>query len=132
MLTSNIKFKNFNISKFKNLKNFKKEKWFKKIRLLESLNPNYKYSFNYQNWYPSVEKESKNTVENVGLFELSPFSKYEIKGEKAYEELQRLCTANIKNEIGKCTYTNMLNENAGIETDLTVVCLDKNYFRIIS
>ena len=26
----------------------------------------------------------------------------------------------------------MLNENAGIETDLTVVCLDKNYFRIIS
>ncbi len=95
-------------------------------------NPNYKYSFNYQNWYPSVEKESKNTVENVGLFELSPFSKYEIKGEKAYEELQRLCTANIKNEIGKCTYTNMLNENAGIETDLTVVCLDKNYFRIIS
>ena len=54
---------------------------------------------------PSVEHESKNTVENVGLFELSPFSKYEIKGEKAYEELQRLCTANIKNEIGKCTYT---------------------------
>ena len=26
----------------------------------------------------------------------------------------------------------MLNEGAGIETDLTVVCLDKNYFRIIS
>jgi 4-methylaminobutanoate oxidase (formaldehyde-forming) len=92
----------------------------------------YEYSFNYQNWYPSVEHECKNTIENVGLFELSPFSKYEIKGEKAYEELQRLCTANIKNEIGKCTYTHMLNEGAGIETDLTVVCLKKDYFRIIS
>jgi glycine cleavage system aminomethyltransferase T len=68
----------------------------------------------------------------LDLFELSPFSKYEIKGEKAYEELQRLCTANIKNEIGKCTYTHMLNEGAGIETDLTVVCIDKNHFRIIS
>ena len=44
MLTSNIKFKNFNISKFKNLKNFKNEKWFKKIRLLDSLKLNYKYS----------------------------------------------------------------------------------------
>jgi len=43
-----------------------------------------------------------------------------------------LCTANIKNEIGKCTYTHMLNEGAGIETDLTVVCLEKNHFRIIS
>ena len=94
--------------------------------------PKYEYSFNYQNWYPSVEQECKNTVENVGLFELSPFSKYEIKGEKAYSELQRLCTANIKNEIGKCTYTHMLNEGAGIETDLTVVCINKNHFRIIS
>jgi 4-methylaminobutanoate oxidase (formaldehyde-forming) len=92
----------------------------------------YEYSFNNQIWYPSVEHECKNTIENVGLFELSPFSKYEIKGEKAYEELQRLCTANIKNEIGKCTYTHMLNEGAGIETDLTVVCLKKDHFRIIS
>jgi 4-methylaminobutanoate oxidase (formaldehyde-forming) len=94
--------------------------------------PNYQYSFNHQNWYPSVEQECKNTTENVGLFELTPFSKYEIRGVKAYEELQRLCTANIKNEIGKCTYTHMLNEGGGIETDLTVVCIDKNHFRIIS
>jgi 4-methylaminobutanoate oxidase (formaldehyde-forming) len=99
---------------------------------LDGTKPEYQYSFNQQNWYPSAEYECKNTTQNVGLFELSPFSKYEIKGEKAYEELQRLCTANIKNEIGKCTYTHMLNEGAGIETDLTVVCLDKNYFRIIS
>ena len=92
----------------------------------------YQYSFNEQNWYPSVKFECKNTIENVGLFELSPFSKYEIKGVKAHEELQRLCTANIKNEIGKCTYTHMLNKAGGIETDLTVVCIDKNHFRIIS
>ncbi len=45
MLTSNIKFKNFNISKIKNLKNFKNEKWFKKIKLFESLNLSYKYSY---------------------------------------------------------------------------------------
>ena len=99
---------------------------------LDSVKPEYEYSFNYQNWYPSVEHECKNTIKNVGLFELSPFSKYEIKGDKTYEELQRLCTANIKNEIGKCTYTHMLNQGAGIETDLTVVCLKKNHFRIIS
>ena len=99
---------------------------------LDGIKPEYDYSFNYQNWYPSVEHESKNTIKNVGLFELSPFSKYEIKGESAYEELQRLCTANIKDDIGKCTYTHMLNEGGGIETDLTVVCINKNHFRIIS
>jgi glycine cleavage system aminomethyltransferase T/glycine/D-amino acid oxidase-like deaminating enzyme len=107
---------------------YERPMWF----ALNGSKPEYNYSYNYQNWYPSAEYECKNTVENVGLFELSPFSKYEIKGEKAYEELQRLCTANIKNEIGKCTYTHMLNEGAGIETDLTVVCIDKNHFRIIS
>ncbi len=26
----------------------------------------------------------------------------------------------------------MLNEDGGIETDVTVVCIDKNYFRIVS
>ncbi len=90
----------------------------------------YEYSYNYQNWYPSAEFETKNTRENIGLFELTPFAKYDLKGETVHEELQKICTANIKKEIGKCTYTQMLNEDGGIETDLTTVCLAENNFRI--
>ena len=92
----------------------------------------YEYSYNYQNWYPSAEFETKNARQNIGLFELTPFSKYDLKGETVHEELQKICTANIKKEIGKCTYTQMLNEDGGIETDLTVVCLGENNFRIIT
>ncbi len=92
----------------------------------------YIYSYNYQNWYPSAEFETKNTRENIGLFELTPFSKYDLEGETVHQELQKICTANIKNEIGKCTYTQMLNEDAGIETDLTVVCLKNDKYRIIT
>ena len=91
----------------------------------------YDYSYNFQNWYPSAEFETKNTVQNVGLYELTPFSKFELKGEKVYEELQKICTANIKKEIGRCTYTQMLNSDGGIETDLTAVCLSDNHYRII-
>ncbi len=91
----------------------------------------YDYSYNFQNWYPSAEFETKNTVTNVGLYELTPFSKFELKGENLYQELQKICTANIKNEFGKCTYTQMLNSDAGIETDLTVICLGENHYRII-
>lgn len=94
--------------------------------------PEFEYSYNYQNWYPSVEYETKNTRENVGLFDLTAFSKYELKGEDSHIELQKICTANIKNEIGKTTYTQMLNNDGGIEADLTVVCLDKGYFRIVT
>ncbi len=92
----------------------------------------YNYSYNYQNWYPSVEHETNNTIQNVGLFDLTPFSKFELKSDKAHIELQKICTSNIKNEVGKCTYTHMLNKDGGIETDLTVVCISKNHFRIIS
>jgi len=91
-----------------------------------------KYSYNFQNWYPAVEHETKNARKNVGLFDLTAFSKYDLRGEKTHSELQKICTANIKNEIGKTTYTQMLNEDGGIETDLTVVCMDNNYFRIIT
>ena len=39
------------------------------------------------------------------------FQNMKLKVKKLMKNLQRLCTANIKNEIGKCTYTpHMLNE----------------------
>ena len=92
----------------------------------------YEYSYNFQNWYPSVEYETNNTLKNVGLYDLTPFSKFEIKSKKAHQELQKICTSNVKNTVGECTYTHMLNKDGGIEIDLTIVCLDKDYFRIIS
>ena len=45
MLTSKINFKNFKIEKLNKIKNFKNEIWFKKIKFLDSLKPNYKYSY---------------------------------------------------------------------------------------
>ena len=48
---------------------------------------------------------------------------------KIYKEFVRQI---LKMKSGKCTYTHMLNEDGGIETDLTVVCINKNHFRIIS
>ena len=79
-----------------------------------------------------VEYETVNTRKNIGLFDLTPFAKFELSGEKTHSSLQYICANNIKNEIGKITYTQMLNEDGGIEADLTVACLDQNHFRIIS
>ena len=107
---------------------YERPMWFK----LNGSGSEYKYSYGYQNWYPAVDYETKNTKKNVGLFDLSPFSKFDLKGENSHEELQKICTANIKDIPGKTTYTQILNEDGGIEIDLTVVCLNKNYFRIIS
>ena len=107
---------------------FERPMWYS----LNGKEPKYEYSFNYQNWYPSAKHETLNARKNVGLFDFSTFSKFDLKGKKTHQELQKLCTANIKNEIGKTTYTHILNEDGGIETDLTVVCMDKNFFRVVS
>ncbi len=56
MLTSNIKFKNFNISNLNKPRNFINETWFKKIKLFDSLKSNYKYSYS--------KKQIKNIKKN--------------------------------------------------------------------
>ena len=107
---------------------FERPMWYS----LNDKEPKYEYNFGYQNWYPSAEFETKNARKNVGLFDFSSFSKFDLRGEKTHQELQKICTANIKNDIGKTTYTHMLNEDGGIETDLTVTCMNKDHFRIVS
>ncbi len=107
---------------------YERPMWF----ALNGKDPQYEYSYNYQNWYPSAEFETTNTRKNIGLFDLTPFAKFELKGNMAHDSLQRICTANIKNEKGKTTYTQILNKDGGIEADLTIACLEKDYFRIVS
>ena len=55
-----------------------------------------------------------------------------IEGEAAYSSLQYLCSNDIKNNDGTITYTQMLNSKGGIEADLSVTCISKNKFRIIT
>ena len=107
---------------------YERPMWF----ALKGQKAEFEYSYNYQNWYPAVEFETNNTRKNVGLFDLTAFSKYDLKGENVHEELQKICTANVKDQVGKTTYTQLLNRDGGIEADLTVVCIEKNYFRVIT
>ncbi len=99
---------------------------------LNGKNAEYKYSYGYQNWYDAAKYETINARKHVALFELSPFAKFELSGEKTHSSLQYICANNIKNEVGSITYTQMLNSRGGIEADLTVTCIHKNKFRIVT
>ena len=92
----------------------------------------YEYSYGYQNWYDSAKYETVNARKNVAFFDLTTFAKFEIEGEESLSSLQYLCSNNIKNIPGSTTYTQMLNDNGGIEADLTVTCISGNKFRIIT
>ncbi len=98
----------------------------------KGVEPVYEYKFGKQNWFDYSAKEHHATRENVAFYDLSTFSKYLVQGKDACTELQRICTANIDVEIGKLVYTHWLNEEGGIEADLTVSRISQNEFQITS
>ena len=111
---------------FGQMAGYERPMWFSRNK-----KPIYKYSYGAQNWYQSAKRECNNTRNNLGFFDLTPFVKFDLSGKYAHEQLQYLSANNIKNIEGRTTYTQMLNPSGGIEADLTVSCLKKNYFRII-
>ncbi len=107
---------------------FESPMWF----AIDGDKPEFEYSFGYQNWYKSAKHETLSTRKDVGFFELTPFAKFQIEGKTTYSSLQYLCANNIKKEPGSITYTQMLNINGGIETDLSVSCISENIFRVVT
>ncbi|MTI10043.1 GcvT family protein [Curvivirga aplysinae] len=90
------------------------------------------YSYGRQNWWKYVDAECKNMMENVALFDQSPFPKFLLQGKDSCAVLNRIMCNNVDTEIGKTLYTQMLNEDGGIEADVTVIRLDTNEFMIVT
>ena len=59
----------------------------------------------------------------VGLFDQSSFAKFLVRGPDAESVLQRICANDVGGAPGRVVYTQWLNEQGGIEADLTVTRL---------
>jgi glycine cleavage system aminomethyltransferase T/glycine/D-amino acid oxidase-like deaminating enzyme len=85
-----------------------------------------------KNWSTAIVTESLATREKLGIFDESSFSKIEISGSGAGAYLETLCSNNVNKGKGSVTYTQMLNDHGGIESDVTITQVDENSFRMIS
>ena len=85
-----------------------------------------------QHWSPAIGAEHRATRESVAMFDESSFAKMEIAGPDAAAALERLCDNRVAREVGKVTYTQMLNRRGGIECDFTVARLDEDLFQIVT
>ncbi len=59
--------------------------------------------------------------ESVGLFDITTLRRIEVTGDGALEFLERLTTGNLRKKPGSITYCLILNEKAGILSDITVM-----------
>ncbi|MDO8884550.1 FAD-dependent oxidoreductase, partial [Pseudotabrizicola sp.] len=90
------------------------------------------YSMGRQNWFDHVGEEHDHVRNHAGLFDQSSFAKYELSGPKAAEALEAICANRVARDVGRLTYTQLLNTRGGIEADLTVARMADHLFYIVT
>src|SRR5688572_12175811 len=83
-------------------------------------------------WSPAVGAEHAACRETAAIFDETSFAKILVSGEGAADLLERLCANRVAREVGRVTYTQMLNPRGGIECDFTVTRLADDRFRIVT
>ena len=91
-----------------------------------------RYSMGRQNWFAPVGEEHAHVRAHAGVFDQSSFAKYELSGPMAAEALEAICANRVAREVGRLTYTQLLNSRGGIEADLTVARLAEDRFYIVT
>jgi glycine cleavage system aminomethyltransferase T/glycine/D-amino acid oxidase-like deaminating enzyme len=83
-------------------------------------------------WSPAIGAEHAACRERCAVFDETSFSKLEVVGPGAAALLEHLCDNRVAREVGRITYTQMLNSRGGIECDLTVAQLGEERFTIVT
>lgn len=82
--------------------------------------------------YSSDRAEHLAVRNNVGVFDVSHMGEFLLKGERALELIQKLCTNDAsKLSIGKAQYTCMTNEHGGIIDDLLIYRLAEDEYMMV-
>ncbi len=85
-----------------------------------------------RNWSPAIGTECIATRDAAGLFDQSSFAKLDVWGRDAVSALGRICANDVDKPTGSAVYTQLLNDQGGIEADLTVTRLGEESFRIVT
>jgi glycine cleavage system T protein len=83
-------------------------------------------------WSPIQGAEHLNTRENVGLFNISAFTKIEVSGPGALNFLEYLAANRVDRPIGKVVYTALLDAAGGIKADLTITRVGQDQFWVLT
>ncbi len=83
-------------------------------------------------WSPIMNAEHLAMRERVGMIDLAPFVIFDVGGPGALAYLQQMTVNNCDVTVGRSVYTPLLDENGGFRSDLTVMRLDEDRFRVVT
>lgn len=90
------------------------------------------YTFERPNWHVPVGREHKAAREAAVLFDQTSFAKFVLKGPDAEAALSWIAANRVDKPVGSIIYTQMLNDNGGIECDVTCVRTAINEYYIVT
>jgi glycine cleavage system aminomethyltransferase T/glycine/D-amino acid oxidase-like deaminating enzyme len=83
-------------------------------------------------WSPIINAEHLAMREHAGLFDLSAFAIFDVSGPGALEALQGAVLAQMDVPVGRVVYTPVLGIGGGFKSDLTIMRLGEEAFRIVT
>ncbi|CAH3156069.1 unnamed protein product [Porites lobata] len=91
----------------------------------------YKPSFRRTNWFEPVGREYDLVLNKVGIIDLTPFGKFEVKGKDASKFLDFM-VANVLPKVGCTNISHMLSPRGRVYAELTVSTLAPDHYFLLT
>ena len=83
-------------------------------------------------WSPIINAEHLAMRRRAGLVDLSSFVIFDVFGPAALDAVQHIALAQMDVAVGRVVYTPILDENGGFRSDLTIMRLAHDRFRVVT
>ena len=110
------------------LSGWERANWFANV----GQTPEYEYSWKRQNFFGNVAAELEAVRTNVGMYDMSSFGKIRVEGRDAVVFMNYIGGGQYDVPVGKIVYTQFMNNNAGIEADVTVTRVSETAFLVVT
>jgi glycine cleavage system aminomethyltransferase T/glycine/D-amino acid oxidase-like deaminating enzyme len=83
-------------------------------------------------WSPITNAEHLHLRDHVGMVDLTAFNEFDIEGPGALDYLQYMTVNSVNVPVGRSVYTPLLTADGGFRSDLTILRLADDHFRVVT
>jgi glycine cleavage system aminomethyltransferase T/glycine/D-amino acid oxidase-like deaminating enzyme len=83
-------------------------------------------------WSPIINAEHLAMRDRAGMFDLSAFCVFDVTGPGALDTVQRVAMRQMDVPVGRVVYTPVLTPQGGFRSDLTIMRLGEECFRVVT
>ena len=83
-------------------------------------------------WSPIINAEHLAMRDRAAMFDLTAFSIFDVVGSDALESVQKVAARQMNVPAGRVIYTPVLTPSGGFKSDLTIMKMDDDRFRVVT